>query len=225
MFTISLVNPKGGSAKTTMTIGIAVAAARAGYTVAVIDVDPQASVAKWKDRREIDDYPAVVSAQASRLRPTLEAARVSGVDFAFIDTAGRNDDSALLAARVSDLVLIPTRPNIIEMEVLGSVNDVLRLAGSPPALVVMNGIHPTATKQAEEARLMVEKLFGLATCPMHICHRNAYAEALTTGEAPQELDPDGRAAIELGKLFEFVCEFVNNRRSEHGERVVHSKTA
>jgi chromosome partitioning protein len=108
MFTISLVAPKGGSGKSMVVVGLAVAAAKAGHTVAVIDVDPKFTAANWKDRRK-GDHPAVVAAQSSRLRQTLEAARNNGVDYAFVDTAGRFDDSALNAARVSDLVLVPTR--------------------------------------------------------------------------------------------------------------------
>jgi chromosome partitioning protein len=98
MFTISLVGQKGGSGKTTAVLGLAVAAARAGHAVAVIDLAPHATAANWKDRKE--ENPAVVSAQASCLRQTLDAAESTGVDYAFIDTAGRNDDSALSAARL-----------------------------------------------------------------------------------------------------------------------------
>lgn len=224
MFTISLVGQKGGCGKTTAVLGLAVAAARAGHAVAVIDLDPQATAANWKDRRK-EENPAVVSAQASRLRQTLDAAESSGVDYAFIDTAGRNDDSALSAARMADLVLIPTRPNIVEIETLGAANDLLRLAGSPPALVVLNGIHPTASRQADEARRMLFQTFGLTACPIHLCHRSAYAEAPTTGRAPQELDPEGKAAAELDALFRFVSEFVNMRRSEHVKNFSNSATA
>jgi hypothetical protein len=35
------------------------------------------------------------------------------------------------------------------------------------------------------------------------------------GATPQEIDPDGKASDELNRLFEFVCDIVNNRRSEH----------
>lgn len=211
MFTISIIGQKGGTGKTTAVLGLAVAAARAGHDVAVIDLDPQATAANWKDRRN-EENPPVVSAQASRLRQTLEAAKGSGVEFAFVDTAGRSDDSALNAARVADLVLIPSRPNIVEVETLSQVNDLLRLAGNPPAFVLLNGIHPTAGRASiNEVHDAIRALFKLTVCPVHLCQRSAYAEAMTTGKVPQEIDPDGKAGDELKRLFEFVFEFVNTR--------------
>lgn len=211
MFTISVVGQKGGTGKTTTVLGLAVAATSAGHDVAVIDLDPQATAANWKDRRE-GENPPVVSAQASRLQPTLDAARNAGVEYAFIDTAGRSDDSALKAARAADLVLIPSRPNIVEVETFPQVNDLLRLAGGPPAFVLLNGIHPTAGKNSiAEVHEGIRELYGLTVCPVHLCQRSAYAEAMTTGRVPQELDPDGKAGDELRRLFEFVFEFVNTR--------------
>jgi chromosome partitioning protein len=224
MFTISIVGQKGGTGKTTAALGLAVAATRAGHDVAVIDLDPQATAANWKDRRK-DENPPVVSAQARRLQQTLEAARAGGVEYAFVDTAGRNDDSALNAARVADLVLVPSRPNIVEVETLPQVRDLLRLAGNPTAFVLLNGIHPTAGRASvAEVRSAIHDLFGLAVCPVHLCQRNAYAEAMTTGKVPQELDPDGKAGDELTRLFDFVSEFVNKRGTDV-EILGHSATA
>ncbi|NCR19528.1 MAG: AAA family ATPase [Microcystis aeruginosa LL13-03] len=207
MFTISVIGQKGGTGKTTVAVGLAVAIARTGKTVAVIDLDPQASASNWKDRRE-DENPTVVSAQASRLRPTLETAKATGVDFVIVDTAGRNDDSALIAARAADLVLIPTRSTIIELEVLPAARDLVMMAGNPPAYVVLNGIHPQASKQAEEVRVTVQDLYGLEVCPVHLCQRNAYAEALISGKTAQEIDPEGKAAAELDSLYHFISELV-----------------
>jgi chromosome partitioning protein len=88
MFTVALIEHKGGGGKTTAAIGLAVAAAQAGQTVALIDLGPQASAAKWKDRRAADNT-VVVSAQASRLRQTLDLARDNGADLAIISTPGQ----------------------------------------------------------------------------------------------------------------------------------------
>lgn len=214
MFTIALVGQKGGTGKTTVALGLAVAASLAGMVTAVIDLDPQASASNWKDRREAEN-PAVVSAQASRLRQTLDSARNSGAEFVVIDTAGRNDNSALNAARSSNLVLIPTRANVVEIETLRAVADLLRIAGNPPAMVVLNGIHPAATKTVDEARQMVRSVFGLDCTPIHLCQRQAYADAPMTGQSPQELDPDGKAGAELNRLFKFVIELVHKGTLEH----------
>ena len=224
MFTISLIGQKGGTGKTTVAVGLAVAAFRAGKVVAIIDLDPQASAANWKDRRT-DENPAVVSAQSSRLKQTLIAAKEIGAEIVIVDTAGRNDDSALNAARNADLVLIPSRPTILELEALPAAADILRLAGNPPAVVVLNGIHPTATKQASEARDVVQQNFGLSCAPVHLCHRAAYADAMTTGRTPQELDAEGKAGAELDALFRFCFELVNNGTIEHVETRVDSTAA
>jgi chromosome partitioning protein len=212
MFTISLIGQKGGTGKTTLALGLAVAAARAGHATAVVDLDPQASAAKWKVRRE-DDNPAVVPAQAGRLKQIMDTARTGGVDFMFIDTAGRKDDSALNAARASDLVLIPSRPSILEIETLPEVNDLLELAGSPSAFVLLNCVHPSAGPRGiNNTHAGIKELFGLTVCPVHICQRSAYSEAPTSGQSPQELDPEGKAADELHRLLQFICEHVNNGR-------------
>ena len=210
MFTIALIGQKGGVGKTTLALGVAVAAAQAGHAVAVIDLDPQASAAKWKDRRS-EDNPAVISAQASRLSPALEAARGAGAEFAIIDSAGRSDDSAMAAARAADLILIPTRTSIVELETLPQVSDLLRVAGSiRRAFVVLNALHPSAGAAGiAEARQVLEQMYGFRTCPIHLCQRSAYSEAMVSGSTPQERDPEGKAGQELSRLFEFTCAQLN----------------
>jgi chromosome partitioning protein len=82
------------------------------------------------------------------------------------------------------------------------------MAGNPPAFVVLNAIHPQASKQAEEVRATVHELYGMNVCPVHLCQRTAYGEALISGKTAQELDPEGKAAAELDCLYQFVCELV-----------------
>ena len=219
MFTISLLGQKGGTGKTTISVGLSVAAALAGHPVAIIDLDPQATATKWKGRRS-EDSPAVVPARAGHLQTTLATAEASGVEFAIIDSAGRSDDSALAAARAADLVLIPTRTSIVELETLPQVNDLLRLARTKFATVILNGIHPSAGASGiADTTEMLQKLYGLSTCPVHLCQRVAYAEAMVTGSTPQERDPEGKAGQELNDLFRFVREAVNNRTVKLERRI------
>jgi chromosome partitioning protein len=96
---IAIIGQKGGTGKTTTTIGLAVAAVRAGFQSAILDLDPQSNAANWKDRREAEG-PAVESIQPGRLRQTLKAAEDAGADYVFIDTPGKSDTAAVEAARV-----------------------------------------------------------------------------------------------------------------------------
>lgn len=214
MLITALIGQKGGTGKTTTSLGLAVAAARAGQAAAIIDLDPQANAANWKDRREAPN-PAVVSAQVSRLRQTLKTAREHGAEFVVIDTPGKSDSAAVEAARSADLVLIPARPQIFDLETLPAMRDLLRVAGSAPAYLVLNGLHPQARKQADEAKAMIRDSCGLPVCPVHLCQRASYAEAPMNGLAPQELDPDGKAAAELEQLYRFVLQQLTRTTAQH----------
>jgi chromosome partitioning protein len=103
----------------------------------------------------------------------------------------------------------------VEIETLKAVSDLLRIAGNPKSFVVLNGVHPASTKSADDAREMVRAIFGLECAPVHLCHRQAYAEAPMTGQSPQELDADGKAGVELDRLFRFVIEHVKKGTFEH----------
>lgn len=208
MLKIAIIGQKGGDGKTTVALGLAVAAVEAKQDVAIIDLDPQANAANWKDRRTADN-PAVISAQVSRLKQTIQTAQEYGADLVLIDTPGRSDSAAIEAARNADLVLIPVRPQIFGLETLQGVRDLLRVAGDPLAYVVVNGIHPQATKGAETAKTLIEATCGLKVAPVHLCQRGSYGEAPTTGKTAQELDPKGKAADEMRRLYMFTCEIFN----------------
>ena len=114
MRTIALVSQKGGSGKTTLSVGLAIAHELAGGDAVVIDLDPQGSAAVWGDLRG-DDPPPVVTAHPPRLARVLDAAREAGASLAVIDTAPREAGGAVEAARWADLMLVPCRPSAVDL--------------------------------------------------------------------------------------------------------------
>ena len=200
MNTIAIVSQKGGSGKTTLALHLAVASTAAGRNTALIDLDPQASAANWSDRREAE-LPAVLSAHASRLPREIARVREIGGEMLYVDTAPHSDSAALEAARTADLVLIPCRPAILDLEAITNTLAFLRTTGTP-VLVVLNAIAATG----QDARLAEQALSAhqVETCPVRLGRRIAFARALVAGQAAQEFQPGGKAAREVRELHNYV---------------------
>jgi chromosome partitioning protein len=201
MYTIAILSQKGGTGKTTLTLHLAVASERAGQAAAVIDLDPQASAAGWKDSRSAET-PVVVPVPSTRLPQALEAARAGGAAITFIDTAPHATDAALAAAEVADLVLIPCRAGILDLRAIGTTARAIKLSGKP-AYVVLNAMPPRAPNVLADAIAAVA-VHGLQVAPFTMQQRAAYAHSLTAGQTAQEYDPMGKAADEIAQLYSWV---------------------
>lgn len=200
MKTIAIISQKGGSGKTTLALHLAVAATLAGRETAVIDLDPQASAAKWSDRRA-SDTPVVISAHASRLPKELERVRAAGGEVLVLDTAPHSDSTALDAARIADLVVVPCRPAILDLE---AVTNTLSLVSATrtPVVVVLNGVAPQGQEAAEAAEAVAD--LNAEVCPIRPVQRVAFARSLIAGETAQEFEPGGKASQEAEALHAWV---------------------
>ena len=85
MTTIATVNAKGGVAKTVLALHLAVAATQGGRSVAVLDLDPQATAARWGARRKAP-APVVRAVAPSQLAADLQRCAAGGVLTAWLDT-------------------------------------------------------------------------------------------------------------------------------------------
>ena len=218
MKTIALIAQKGGTGKTTIAAALAVAAHRAGLFTAVIDLDPQASACNWRDRRvrtrPEDSEPAVSDAQAARLPQALERARAAGADLIVIDTPARSEQAALAAAQAADLVIIPCRPQALDLETVPNSLTILKLAGKTAACAVLNAV-PSRGARQDQASAALRKQ-GLNVLPVMLGARAAYGDAMALGQSAQEFEPSGRAAAELAALWDAVakaCELTGSRKS------------
>lgn len=208
MFTIAVIGQKGGTGKTTVALGLSAVAAQLGQSVALLDLDPQTSAASWRDRRKAESV-AVLPTPIGRLRPAHAAALAHGADLVVIDTPGRYDDVAFAACQISDLVIVPIAAQVFELETLAAMRDLIQRSGATRSFILLNNVHPSATASAEAAKALAARASSLAVCPMHLCVRDAYATAPATGQAPNETEPDGKAAGELHALYKFICEQVS----------------
>ena len=206
MQVVALLSQKGGAGKTTLALALAVAAQQSSRDAAVVDLDPQASAAKWADRRG-DTAPVVISAQAARLSQVLTAAE-GGADLVILDTPPRADNVALAAAQAADLVLVPCRASVLDLETAATTAQLVRVAGDPEIAFVLNGV-PWRGPKALQAREALTDA-GLSVCPVAIGYRVAHEHAATVGETANEFEPGGKAATEVQAVYEWMCRLLNN---------------
>ena len=206
---VTLLAQKGGTGKTTLSIHLAVLAAARGMRVVIADIDPQRSASVWKRRRG-EDRPEVIALDAGGLKKAVADYKKQGVDLVVIDTAPHSHDDAIVAARLADFILIPTRPAILDLEAIGaSVRIVKGLAGK--AAIVLNGC-PFPGKNGERAivREAREALggYGLPVAPTAISNRVALSHSLIGGQAVTEFESEGKAAAEIRNLMNWINEEV-----------------
>jgi chromosome partitioning protein len=210
MDVIAVIAQKGGTGKTTLALSLAVEAQRLGKTTAVIDLDPQATAANWGDRRHPHaDTPVIVSAQAARLSQVLKSARDSGADLVLIDTPAKASEVALASVRAANLVLIPCRPAVFDLDTIETTYDLIRAAGKPVKItVILNGVPPQGTKRREAEDVISER--GIEVCPAAFGQRAAFANSGALGQAAQEYEARGKAALEIQMVYEYVSKLLNS---------------
>jgi chromosome partitioning protein len=212
MQTLALVCQKGGAGKTTLAIHLAVEAATQGLRTLLLDLDPQASAARWADRRKPGAADVDVAVESpARLAAALLQAEREGYALAVLDTAPHADQAALQAARAADLVLVPVRCSILDLDAVGASLDLCTLARRSAA-VVLNAA-PIRSRVVQEAAETVTSLGGdLATTIVR--ERVAFRHALVDGRVAREFEPDGAAAGEITALYMETLKRVHTQTRE-----------
>lgn len=205
MKVITILAQKGGTGKTTLSIHLAAVAAGRNRKVVIADTDPQASATVWKQRRE-KSSPDVMLSTIQALKEEWAAITASGVKLLIIDTPPHSTDDATIAAGMADLVLIPSRPAILDLAAIGDSVAIVRDVGKPGAIVLNCCPPPTRfgeTAIVQEARSALD-VYDLLVAPVAISQRAAFSHALIDGRAVTEFEKKGKAAGEISQLWKWV---------------------
>jgi chromosome partitioning protein len=221
MKTLAIVSRKGGAGKTTLALHLAVAAEALGFSVAVFDLDPQASAAIWGDRRT-EITPTVIAAQAPRLAALLDQARAQNADLVILDTAPHADSIASDSAAHADAVLIPCRPSTLDLDAIGASVRLANASGKP-AYVIANAAPPQGVETAQMQDAL--KTAGVPVCPVVLHQRKAFASYIQEGRTAQEAEPKGRAAEEIRDLAKWVFKEISLLPKKQSNKVTKKEAA
>src|ERR1700723_2053323 len=206
MHTIVLATQKGGSGKSTLTIGLALAAKNAGHKVRLIDTDPQGTLSKWQVRRGIAEPIVETIYNVGRFETRLEQLARGGITVTVVDTASGVGATTAAAIRCADLCLIPARPSVTDIEACAATLKAVR-AWRKPLAFVLNQTPFRGRRIDEAARALggaaARDMSGVLARPF-IAMRNDHQDALGLGLAVSEYAPAGKSAEEIAQLWRWA---------------------
>lgn len=192
---LTVGNLKGGVAKTTTSVHLACGLARSGRTL-LVDADPQAASALDWSTVAGEAFPVTVipwsgSDLARRVKDVAD-------DYAHvvIDTGGENDEILGQALLVTDELVVPVAPSLIELRRLPATFQLAAKVDviSPVTARVLLCKVRSGTRSGIEARELLEGL-DLPVMAAQIGLREQYSQAF--GTAPADL---GEYAAVLAEL-------------------------
>lgn len=200
MLVIALASQKGGSGKTTLSGHLAVEAEKAGAgPVALIDTDPQGSLAAWWNVRA-EKAPAFAKVGVFDLQSALQRLERSGMKLVVIDTPPAITDAISHVISLSDLIVVPCRPSPHDLRSVGATAD-LADRHKKTLIFVVNAATPRARITGEAAVALSQH--G-TVAPITVHHRVDFAASMVDGRTVSEVIPDGPSAKEITELWIYI---------------------
>lgn len=182
MKVVALLNEKGGSGKTTVSLNLATALHRQGKKVILVDADPQGTLRDWRAASpEGANLPSVVALDRPQMLGTLDTLNA---DFVVIDTPGKADTISAMAIRKADVALIVIQASAADIWAAAAtvrmINTRLELGGRLDVAFLVNRV-------VKNTRLTREILGGewneykLDQLTATVGNRTVFAQSLADG--------------------------------------------
>ena len=213
-----MVNEKGGSGKTTISVNLAFKFAEQGIDTMLVDADPQRSVETLIDYRANNGLELPFTS-VSRTGDSL-AKEVRNLankyDSIIIDTGGRDSREMRQALLVSDIVLIPTIitsgfDQAVLNKMLNLISETLIMNENLKTLIVNNkaSTNPMLQNKVQKfvdflSEVELPQNVKLTNTILH--EREIYKNVIFDGKSVIELE-DNKARDEVNALYKELLEF------------------
>ncbi len=204
MSIITLATTKGGAGKTTVAEMIIGAVHTMGYSIGVIDTDPNCSLSSWLN------YTSDMAIETKQLQDESKLVEEAKAlkrkhDLVIIDTPGARSQATVFAVGCADLVIIPVQLSSSDVKEAVKTYNLVKgaadMAGRQiDARVLFTGYTPK-TNIAKDVRKTVAK-HKLPTMKTRMHHLVAYKEMSFTGKIPKK----GRAGAQGQLLLQEIAE-------------------
>ena len=197
---VAVANLKGGVGKSHLVTSLGAAAQAAGIATAILDIDAdQQFSARWSDRREAET-PLVISPVYSRLPQAVAELESRGLELILIDCAAKTTHETERAVEVADLVLIPTRASLGDLQYVEATINITTAKDKPRA-VILNFVE--RTRETGEALAYLEHL-GVAVMPVHLSKAVAFNRAAAAALGVTEYEPGCKSAREIREVLKWM---------------------
>ncbi|WP_192930684.1 AAA family ATPase [Deinococcus sp. AJ005] len=202
---------KGGSGKSTVATNLAVALARDGRDVLLVDADDQETAtdfSAWRNER-LEGKAGYTAVQLTGKAARQELQRLSS-KFAdvVVDTGGRDTTSQRAALTLADVYLVPFNPRSFDVWTLAKVarliEEIRTVNPDLRAYAFLNRADPRGSDNDDAAEALKDT-DALEYLDTSLGNRKAYSNAAAQGLSVLELHPhDSKATQEFERLYRQV---------------------
>jgi chromosome partitioning protein len=212
---ITIANQKGGCGKTTTAMNLAGVFTKIGYSVLVVDADPQKSALRWSRARGEESLPFHVIDGAH-----VEE-RLSTHELVFVDCPPGLDRTSYAGERVidfialSDGILVPLMPSSLDYSAATAFVEFLRTTKAPKTktAIVLNAVQHNrlGAQAATAAAVLFAPIPGTVVLPTTIGRRTLITEVSGSGKTILDYaGPRHLATAEYTNLAKDILQWLTN---------------
>ncbi len=205
-----IASGKGGSGKTTASLNMAVYAAHEGLRVVVVDLDRQATLTRWYQRRP-DEAPAVIlwaGSMSDAAKAIREIDALEGVDLVVVDTPPGLDDhpeATRLLVEKADFVLVPVMPDRSSaVEAMRMVKQVRSFGRASKREIPLRAVRSRWNPKGLVERAVDADLAeaGVPVLGQYLSDLSDFGKLSLSGKVPLS----GKVSLQTGKIIDELVE-------------------